>query len=151
MIADDEEAAAGTITARPLGADEVRTTYDRLGRKAASTDPRGVVHTCSYAAAGRLASGAATTLPTGVDGAVRRMAWACDGLGRVSAVTSYDAATGGNVVNQTASAYGGWCSGSPRARTTALSAASPRSSARWTARALSASARQVRLHQVGNA
>jgi hypothetical protein len=37
MIADDEEAAAGTITARPLGAGEVRTAYDRPGRKLTST------------------------------------------------------------------------------------------------------------------
>jgi len=58
MIADDEEAAAGTITARPLGADEVRTAYDRLGRKAASADPRGMARTCSYDTAGRLASDA---------------------------------------------------------------------------------------------
>jgi len=41
MIAADEEAAA--VTARPLGADEVRTAYDRLGRKAASTAPRGII------------------------------------------------------------------------------------------------------------
>ena len=129
MIADDEEAAAGTVTARPLGAGEVRTAYDRLGRKAASTAPRGMARTCSRAAAGRLASDAATTLPSGVDGTVRRMAWACDGLGRVSAVSRYGAATGGNVVNHAASAYGGWRSGSPRARTTARAAAWPGSSA----------------------
>ena len=129
MIANDEEAATGTMTARPPGADEVRTAYDRLGRKAASTAPRGMARTFSYDTAGRMSSDAATTLPSGVDGTVRRMAWACDGLGRVSAVTSYDAATGGNVVNQAASAYGGWRSGSPRARTTARAAAWPGSSA----------------------
>ena len=67
MIADDEEAAAGVITARPPGADEVRTAYDRLGRKAASTDPRGVARTCPHAVAGRPSSDAATTLPSGVD------------------------------------------------------------------------------------
>ena len=76
MIADDEEAAAGTVTARPPGADEVRTAYDRPGRKAASTAPRGMPRTCSYAAAGRPASDAATTLPTGVDGAARPTSWA---------------------------------------------------------------------------
>ena len=96
MIADDE-ATAGTMTARSLGADEVRTAYDRPGRKAASTDPRGMARTRPRAAAGRPASDAATALPTGVDGTVRRMAWGCDGLGRVSADTRYGAATGGNV------------------------------------------------------
>ena len=54
MIAADED-AAGTIAARPLGADEVRTAHDRLGRKAASTDPRAMARTCSRAAAGRRA------------------------------------------------------------------------------------------------
>ena len=72
MIADDEEAATGTITAQKLGADEVRTTYDRLGRTLTTTDQRGVVHTYSYDTAGRLASDAVTTLPSGVDGTVRR-------------------------------------------------------------------------------
>ena len=76
MIADDEEAAAGTITARPPGADEARTAYDRLGRKAASTAPRGMARTFSRAAAGRPASDAATTLPSGVDGAARPTSWA---------------------------------------------------------------------------
>jgi len=73
MIAADEEAAA--VTARPLGADEVRTAYDRLGRKAASTAPRGMARTFSRAAAGRLAFDAATTLPSGVDGTVRRITY----------------------------------------------------------------------------
>jgi hypothetical protein len=75
MIADDEEAAAGAMTARPPGADAVRTAYDRPGRKAASTAPRGMARTCSRAAAGRLASDAATNLPTGVDGTVRRITY----------------------------------------------------------------------------
>ena len=76
MIADDEEAAAGTITARPPGADEARTAYDRLGRKAASTAPRGMARTRPRAAAGRPASDAATILPSGVDGAARPASWA---------------------------------------------------------------------------
>ena len=54
---------------------------------------------------------------------------------------SYDAVTGGNIVNQVASAYDGWCSGSPRTSTTARAAASPRSSARWMARTARTSAR----------
>jgi len=62
-------------------------------------------------------------------------------LGRVSTVTRYDAATGSNIVNQVASAYDGWCSGSPMTSTTAGAAASPRSSAGWTARTSRTSAR----------
>jgi len=63
--------ATGTIKVKRLGADVVRTTYDRLGRVTTVTDQRGVVHTYSYDAAGRLASDAATTVPSGVDSSVR--------------------------------------------------------------------------------
>ena len=55
MIADGEEAAARTMAARPPGADEVRTACDRLGRKAASTAPRGMARPRPRAAAGRRA------------------------------------------------------------------------------------------------
>ncbi|MCX5674903.1 MAG: hypothetical protein NTX87_07835 [Planctomycetota bacterium] len=47
----------------------------------------------------------------------------------LTVAVSYDAATGGNIVNQVASAYDGWCSGSPMTSTTARAAASPGSSA----------------------
>jgi hypothetical protein len=55
MIADDEAAAAGTMAARPPGADEVRTACDRPGRRAASTAPRGMARARPRAAAGRRA------------------------------------------------------------------------------------------------
>jgi YD repeat-containing protein len=102
--------ATGTIEVKKLGADEVKTTYDRLGRKVTVTDQRGVVHTYTYDSAGRLASDAVTntTLPSGVDGSVRRIQWAYDDLSRVSTVTSYDAATGGTAVNQVAYTYDSW-------------------------------------------
>jgi RHS repeat-associated protein len=102
--------ASGTKTARKLGADEVKTTYDRLGRKVTVTDQRGVVHTYAYDTAGRLASDAVTntTLPSGVDGSVRRIEWTYDDLSRVSTVTSYDAAEGGDPVNQVAYTYDSW-------------------------------------------
>jgi hypothetical protein len=47
----------------------------------------------------------------------------------LTVAVSYDAATGGNIVNQVASAYDGWRSGSPMTSTTARAAASPGSSA----------------------
>jgi RHS repeat-associated protein len=48
-----------------------------------------------------------TTLGSGVDGAVRRIETAYDGQGNPYLVTSYDAATGGSVVNQVRRAYNG--------------------------------------------
>ena len=42
---------------------------------AASPAPRGMARTCSYAAAGRMASDAVTTLPTGADLAARPASW----------------------------------------------------------------------------
>ena len=82
------------------GTDQVKFTFDQLGRKLTSTDQRGVVHTYGYDAAGRLASDTVTTLPTGVDGSVRRIEYAYQDDGKLSTVTSYDATTGGNIVNQ---------------------------------------------------
>jgi YD repeat-containing protein len=44
------------------GADQVKFTYDRLGRKTSSTDQRGVVHEYSFDPAGRLEADSATSL-----------------------------------------------------------------------------------------
>jgi hypothetical protein len=49
-----------------------------------------------------------TTLGTGFDGAVRRIATAYDTLGRTDTVTQYDAASSGNVVDQVKYSYDGW-------------------------------------------
>ena len=102
--------ATGTIEVKKLGADEVKTTYDRLGRPLTVTDQRGVEHTYTYDTAGRLQSDAVTALPEdgSVDDAVLRIEWAYDDLSRVSTVTSYDAATGGTAVNQVAYTYDSW-------------------------------------------
>jgi RHS repeat-associated protein len=92
--------------------DFVETTYNAAGLVHTRTDQRGVVHTYAYDDIGRLQSDAVTntTLPSGVDGAVRRIEWTYDDLSRVSTVTSYSAASGGTVVNQIAYTYGagGW-------------------------------------------
>lgn len=48
-------------------------TYDRLGSKATSTDPRGVVHTYAYDSAARSLSDAVTTWPANVDSSVLRI------------------------------------------------------------------------------
>ena len=50
---------------------------------------------------------AVTTLGTGVDGSVRRLEFSFDTAGLSYLYTSYDAASGGNVVNQVQRAYNG--------------------------------------------
>lgn len=46
-----------------------------------------------------------TTLGSGVDGAIRRLETAYDTAGRADLFTSYDASSGGNVVNQVQRGY----------------------------------------------
>jgi hypothetical protein len=65
-----------------------------------ATDRNGTTHSYSYDVLGRQAADAVTTLGSGVDGSVRRLATAYDGQGNASLLTSYDAASGGSVVNQ---------------------------------------------------
>ena len=62
----------------------------------------------TYDSGGRMLTDAATTLPLGVDATVRRIERAYDDMGRQVLLTSYDASSGGNIVNEVASAYGGW-------------------------------------------
>ncbi len=94
--------------ATAAGKDQVKVSYDRLGRLTSKTDQRGVVHSYGYDSAGRLASDAVTVLPAGVDGAVRRLAYGYDDLGRLLSVGSYNAASGGTLLNQTLYSYDGW-------------------------------------------
>ena len=56
---------------------------------------------------GRQTSDAVTTLGSGVDGAVRRIDTAYDTQGNAYLMTSYDAASGGSIVNQVEDVYNG--------------------------------------------
>src|SRR5579884_171937 len=78
-----------------------------LGDVVQSTDRNGNVHQYSYDTLGRLTSDAVTTLGTGVDGAVRRITYGYDSQGNQSLITSYDVASGGNIVNQVQRVYNG--------------------------------------------
>src|SRR5947208_11243235 len=82
-------------------------TYNQLGQVLTKTDRNGNVHTYTYDVLGRVTSDAVTTLGSGVDGAVRRIETAYDSQGNVYLLTSYDAASGGNVVNQVQREFNG--------------------------------------------
>ena len=78
-----------------------------LGELVTATDRNGTVHTYAHDVLGRLTSDKATTLGTGIDGAVRRLETTYDTLGQPLSLTSYDATSGGNVVNQVVRSYKG--------------------------------------------
>jgi RHS repeat-associated protein len=72
------------------------------------TDRAGTTRTLSYDMVGRQTADTVTTLGTGVDGAVRRIEWTYDTLGRTTSVTSLNAPTAGTPLNQVARVYGGF-------------------------------------------
>ena len=75
-------------------------TVNALGQALTMTDRNGTVHSYSYDVLAREVADAITTLGSGVDGAVRRIATAYDPLGNASLYTTYDASSGGSIVNQ---------------------------------------------------
>ena len=75
-------------------------TVNALGQALTMTDRNGTVHTSSYDVLGRQTADAITTLGSGVDGTVRRLATAYDTQGNPYLFTAYDASSGGNIVNQ---------------------------------------------------
>ncbi|OQB80125.1 MAG: tRNA nuclease WapA precursor [Planctomycetes bacterium ADurb.Bin126] len=106
----DGDSAATTISTLNAGntGDFVATTYVASGLEATRTDQREVEHTYAYDFLGRRTANAVTDYPASVDDTVLRIEWAYDDLGRVASVTSYDAATSGNIVNQVTFTYDGW-------------------------------------------
>jgi RHS repeat-associated protein len=78
------------------------------GDRISMTDRNGTVHSCGYDPLGRRISDAVTTLGTGVDGSVQRIDVGFDEAGQTGSITSYDAAVGGNVVNQVAQEFNGF-------------------------------------------
>jgi RHS repeat-associated protein len=82
-------------------------TYNQLAEVLTKTDRNGNVHTYSLDVLGRQTMDAVTTLGSGVDGTVRRLETAFDTQGNAYLFTSYDAASGGNIVNQVQRGYNG--------------------------------------------
>ncbi|AGA25127.1 RHS repeat-associated core domain-containing protein [Singulisphaera acidiphila] len=82
-------------------------TYNALGQVKTATDRNGTVHTYTYDVLGRQISDAITTPGSGIDQSVLRIETTYDVAGRPILLTSYDAASGGNVVNQIQRVYNG--------------------------------------------
>jgi RHS repeat-associated protein len=94
-------------TGNPSLSQQDSYTVNALGEMLTATDRNGTTHTYSYDVLGRLTSDAVTTLGAGVDGSVRRIGYAYDTQGNQYRVTSCDAASGGNVVNQVEDVFNG--------------------------------------------
>jgi YD repeat-containing protein len=94
-------------TGNPSSSQQETYTVNILGQNLTFTDRNGNVHTYAYDVLGRETSDAVTTLGTGVDGTVRRIQTAFDTQGNAYLVTSYDSASGGNIVNQVQRAFNG--------------------------------------------
>ena len=94
-------------TGSPSSTYQESYTVNALGQQKTFTDRAGNVHTLTYDILGRVTSDAITTLATGFDSAVRRIQTSFDTQGNPYLVTSYDAPTAGNIVNQVQRAYNG--------------------------------------------
>jgi RHS repeat-associated protein len=94
-------------TGDPSSSEKETYTVNALDDVKTYTDRNGSVHTYGYDVVGRFTTDAVTTLGSGVDGSVRRLAYAYDAGGRMYLYTSYDAASVGSVVNQVQQAYNG--------------------------------------------
>jgi RHS repeat-associated protein len=105
----------GKVASNALLASEVQPDgatkayeYNALGQVIKATDPNSTVHAYAYDALGRLRSDAVTEFGAGVDQAVKRLETAYDSAGRAYLFTSYDAASGGAVVNQVKRTFNGY-------------------------------------------
>ncbi len=94
-------------TGHPSSSQQESYLVNALGDVVQYTDRNGNVHQYSYDVLGRLTSDAVTTLGAGVDGSVRRIEYAYDSQGNLSLITSYNAASGGSIVNQVQRVYNG--------------------------------------------
>ncbi len=84
-----------------------RYSYNALGEIVTKTDRNNSVHTYRYDVLGRVTADAVTQLGANVDGRVRRLETAYDTGGLPFLLTSYDAASAGNVLNQVRREFNG--------------------------------------------
>ena len=88
--------------------DVVSHAYNAQSEEIYKKDQSGNVIEAEYSDTGELEKIKVSTLASGFDGAVRRLAWTYTDLGQVDKVTSYDAVTSGSVVNEVDYSYDGW-------------------------------------------
>jgi RHS repeat-associated protein len=81
--------------------------YNALGQRVGMTDRNGTTHSYTYDVLGRQTVDAVTTLGAGVDGQVQRLETAFNSQGLPYLFTSYDAPSGGNIVNQVERIFNG--------------------------------------------
>jgi RHS repeat-associated protein len=91
----------------PSTSEQEAYTVNALGQNLSFADRSGSTHTYTYDVLGRVTADAVTTLGAGVDGSVRRIETAYDTQGNFYLTTSYDASSGGNVVNQVQQSFNG--------------------------------------------
>ncbi|HLL90410.1 MAG TPA: RHS repeat domain-containing protein, partial [Tepidisphaeraceae bacterium] len=94
-------------TGSPSSGQQESRTVNALGEVKTTTDRRGTVHAYTYDPLGRLTVDAATTLGSGVDGAVRRREFAFDSAGRPHTFSTYAATAGGTPTTQVLRQYNG--------------------------------------------
>ena len=101
----DDTAALGNGTDGVY--DRIELEYDRQQRVTEVKDQQGTVHAFNFDSLGRQTQDRVTTLGSGVDDTVRRIATTYDILGRREMITSYDNPTvgSGSVVNQVQNVY----------------------------------------------
>ena len=112
--ADDSDIATGHLLYSVQypdssgGSDVAKYAYNAQSQQVWMQDQEGNVIETVYDTGGRQTDRKVTTLDADFDGAVRRITTAYDSLGRRDTVTQYDAATGGNVVDEVQFSYDDW-------------------------------------------
>ena len=89
-------------------ADVVSYAYNAQGQTTYQKDQAGSVLESVYDDSGRRTIQKATTVASGVDGAVKRVETGYDGLGRTTSLVQYDAASSGSATDGVAYTYDDW-------------------------------------------
>ncbi len=107
LLATTENPDPTTGNPSTSASNQTSVQYNAFGQKISATDPNGTTHAYTYDVLGRQVSDAVTTLGSGVDGSVRRLTTAYNSTGQAYLYTSYNAASGGSIVNQVEDVYNG--------------------------------------------
>lgn len=104
-LASNDLLAAEIYPDVETSADRISYSYNRQGQRTAMTDQNGSTHAYDYDMLGRQTADKVTTLGDGVDGAVRRIEKSYEVRGLIEKISSFDATTFGDVVNESQSLY----------------------------------------------